>query len=163
MAEREFLILRKFVCAGRWNALFLRLVHVLFRKKGAFTRPENAFLDMALLVAIAKLFAPVRVRRVSRRRQLYLLRFYYRVQEAGLLGLVFPHDNALPELGPRWEIVQLTLIGLVFIEALPDIILHREEAIILIAHLSDIQCRLCTFSLRGVVAGGVSIAIADHF
>ena len=67
MAKGEFLILRKFVCAGRWNALFLRFIHVLFRKEGAFTRPENALLDMALLVAIAKLFAPVRVRRVGRR------------------------------------------------------------------------------------------------
>ena len=79
MAEREFLILRKFVCAGRWNALFLRLVHVLFRKEGAFTRPENAFLDMALLVAIAKLFTPVRVRRVGRRGELDLLSFDNRV------------------------------------------------------------------------------------
>ena len=67
MAKREILVLRKFVCTGRRNALFLRVVHVLFRKEGAFTRPENALLDMALLVAIAKLFAPVRVRRVGRR------------------------------------------------------------------------------------------------
>ena len=161
MAKGEILILRKFVCAGRRNALFLRLVHVLFREQGAFTRLENALFDMTLPVAIAKVFAPVRVRRVSCRRQLYLLRFYYRVQEASFLGLVLPHDNALPELGSRWEIVQLTLLSPVVMEALPDVILHREEAIILIAHLSDIQCRLCTFSLRCVVAG--SIAIADHF
>ena len=62
MAKREILVLREFVCAGRRNALFLRVVHVLFRKEGAFTRSENALLDMALLVAIAKLFAPIRVR-----------------------------------------------------------------------------------------------------
>ena len=67
MAKWEILVLRKFVCAGRRDALFLRVVHVLFRKEGAFTRPENALLDMALLVAIAKLFTPVRVRRVGRR------------------------------------------------------------------------------------------------
>ena len=79
MAEREFLILRKFVCAGRWNALFLRLVHVLFRKEGALTWLENTFFDMTLLVAIAKLFTPVRVRRVGRRGELDLLSFDNRV------------------------------------------------------------------------------------
>ena len=79
MAEWEFIILRKFVCAGRRNTLFLRLVHVLFRKEGAFTRLENTFLDMTLLVAIAKLFTPVRVRRVGRRGELDLLSFDNRV------------------------------------------------------------------------------------
>ena len=79
VAKREFLVLRKFVCAGRRNAFFLRVVHVLFRKEGAFTRLENALLDMTLLVAIAKLFTPVRVRRVCRWCKLNLLSFDNRV------------------------------------------------------------------------------------
>ena len=139
MAEREFLILRKFVCAGRWNALFLRLVHVLFRKKGAFTRPENAFLDMALLVAIAKLFAPVRVRRVGCRSELDLLSFDHWVQEASLLRLLFPHDDALAELSSSRMIVQLTLTILIVFEALSYIVIHREVTIALVTYFSDIE------------------------